>query len=119
MTTKLIWGFSEAKREDITSCVGPGWKKIVEDLIDDLISLGWDGTILQVKEKFGTLRFYIGSGNEALWARISEAENLSAVTCEVCGEPGQQYYDGWITTLCPTHAKEQGRELDDEDGRNF
>lgn len=55
---------------------------------------------VQVKEKFGTLRFYIAGGNDKMDSLISFAENLSGCTCEECGRPGTQDNGGWIKTLC-------------------
>lgn len=78
----------------------------------------------QVKEKFGTLRFYSIGGADYTQGLIDMAEGLSSRTCEVCGAPGRQTVDGrWILTLCPVHAQEKGRTTagedrneDDEDG---
>lgn len=81
--------------------VGPGWSPLIARLIEDLERLGWDGNIYQVKEKFGGLRFYIGSGTDAIHKRITEAENESYSICERCGKPGTLYQTGWWKTLCP------------------
>lgn len=88
--------------------VGPGWYGIIKRLIVDLIELGWDKQICQVKEKFGGLRFYINSGSEEIWQRIQLAESASYITCEKCGELGELRCGGWIQTLCDEHA--EGRE---------
>ena len=85
--------------------VGPGWLGIIKRLIEDLIELGWDKQICQVKEKFGGLRFYINSGSEEIWQRIKLAESASYITCQKCGELGQVRGDGWITTLCEEHSE--------------
>ena len=61
-------------------------------------------TVVQVKEKFGTLRFYIQAGTDAHYNYISFAESMSAVTCETCGKPGKRLGHGWIYTACETHA---------------
>lgn len=54
----------------------------------------------QVKEKFGTLRFYCPS-NDQIWKYISMAETLSAKICEVCGKWGKLREDrSWVQTLC-------------------
>lgn len=70
---------------------------------------------VQVKEKFGTLRFYYDGGDEYVRALENMAESMSARTCEVCGNPGKVYRDGWHSTLCPTHAKEQHREEEEDE----
>jgi hypothetical protein len=64
----------------------------------------------QVKEKFGTLRFYYWGGDEYCSGVESMAESMSAVTCEVCGSPGKLRHDGWIRALCDEHAAEYGVE---------
>jgi hypothetical protein len=69
---------------------------------------------VQVKEKFGTLRFYVNGASEVQYAAISMAESMSARTCEECGKPGKIYTDGWYRTLCEDHARESGRVYSDE-----
>lgn len=54
----------------------------------------------QVKEKFGTLRFYLTCGTDEMYDAIRVAEEESARTCEECGMPGEQRGGGWILTLC-------------------
>jgi hypothetical protein len=63
----------------------------------------------QVKEKFGTLRFYYHGGDEYIHGLAAMAESMSAVTCEDCGAPGQQRQGGWIRTLCDHHEAEHQR----------
>lgn len=88
--------------------VGPGWYGILKRLIEDLIELGWNKQICQVKEKFGGLRFYINGGSEDIFKRIHLAESASYITCEKCGELGEIRGGGWIQTLCDEHS--EGRE---------
>ena len=66
---------------------------------------------VQVKEKFGGLRFYVDRATEEHYNYINFAENMSYRTCEVCGSPGKRYTDGWHQVLCDAHAKEDGREM--------
>jgi hypothetical protein len=88
-----------------------GWYPLIQKLIEDLIQLGWDKQITQVKEKFGGLRFYINSGSTEIYDRISEAERASYSICEDCGEPGELRKDlGWYFTLCDTHHQEKKEE---------
>lgn len=67
----------------------------------------------QVKEKFGTLRFYAFGGDEKTAGMIELTEALSGRTCEECGASGKLTKGGWIRTLCRRHAAEQGREFED------
>jgi hypothetical protein len=64
----------------------------------------------QIKEKFGTLRFYYYGGDDYCRGVESMAESMSAVTCEVCGSSGKIRNGKWIRTLCDEHAKESGYE---------
>ena len=84
-----------------------GWNIIIKNLIEDLIELGWDKKIVQVKEKFGGLRFYVVSGSDEIYDRISTAEKESYETCETCGEKGELRLVGWYKTLCNKHHEER------------
>lgn len=88
--------------EDHISCVGEGWQPLVRTLIQDITAMGWDGELVQIKEKFGGLRFYIGSASKEIHDRISEAERQADVTCEQCGAPGELRNTSWWKTLCDT-----------------
>lgn len=80
--------------------ISSGWNQLVKDLIGDLIELGWNKEVCQVKEKFGGLRFYINESSEEVFRRIREAEEKSYTVCEVTGEPGKLRNDiGWWRTL--------------------
>lgn len=63
---------------------------------------------VQVKEKFGGLRFYVNSATDKHWNFISFAESMSYRTCEQCGAVGKTYTDGWHRTLCDIHAAMEG-----------
>jgi hypothetical protein len=65
---------------------------------------------VQVKEKFGGLRFYVQAATDAHYQYISFAESMSYRTCEQCGTPGKTYTDGWHMTLCDIHAAMNGKE---------
>jgi len=57
-------------------------------------------TLDQVKEKFGTLRFYYSGGDDYISGMVSLAESMTAVTCESCGNPGERRGGGWVHTYC-------------------
>ena len=71
--------------------------------------------VSQVKEKFGTLRFYYYGGDEKIDGMVRMAESMSGCTCEECGKPGRTNNNGWLRTLCEEHAKERGTFEEDED----
>ena len=55
----------------------------------------------QVKEKLGTLRFYVDGGDAATGAMIQMAETMSGRICELCGSPAKTNRDsGWMHTTC-------------------
>lgn len=56
--------------------------------------------VAQVKEKFGTLRFYVDNSNREVSGAIVLAELMSGRTCEYCGSPGTPRRGGWVKTLC-------------------
>ena len=64
---------------------------------------------VQVKEKFGGLRFYVQAATDKHYNFISFAESMSYRTCEECGAPGKTYTDGWHRTMCDIHAAMAGR----------
>jgi hypothetical protein len=82
-----------------------GWDKIIIDCHNKLKSIDPDYVIYQVKEKFGTLRYYFYSNHsdrDSMAKCVEEAEELSAVTCELCGDPGSLDREAyWVKTLCP------------------
>lgn len=61
----------------------------------------------QVKEKYGTLRFYMSFTSDAIEDIINEAEDESAITCEECGKPGYARDGGWVRTLCDSCEHER------------
>ena len=55
----------------------------------------------QVKEKLGTLRFYVDGGDTTTEAMIELAEAMSGRVCELCGSPAKTSRDsGWLHTTC-------------------
>ena len=101
-----------SNKPKITSCdffdVQVGWYPLIKNLIDELITLGWDKQVTQVKEKFGGLRFYINGGSDEIYNKITEAEKLSHETCELCGKKGElRTKIRWFTTLCDEHYEQK------------
>jgi hypothetical protein len=118
--------------------VGKGWSKIVKDLsikLEGMITKKYiEGSdinvmnfvdneeitdedipwprVVQIKEKFGSLRFYLNmhAYDEELEAEITKAEKLSAVTCEFCGAPGEIQGPGWLKCRCEDCKSKDSRE---------
>lgn len=116
---------AESRYESIKDKVNqPQWegsKKIItQEMIDEAKAKLDEETAkvpvaVQVKEKFGGLRFYVQAATDKHYSYISFAESMSYRTCEECGAPGKRYTDGWHRTLCDIHADMDGREQEVED----
>ena len=98
--------------------VGDGWYGIIHELSEKLEAMIAAQPAdkqhlfraLQVKEKFGTLRFYMTASTDEMNSAISHAEQLSAVTCADCGLPAQQEpRSGWWSTLCDRCAEDRDK----------
>ena len=80
--------------------VGEGWRSLVEKLVNDIAKIDPKVEVTQVKEKFGTLRFYISGGNDEVDNLIEKAERKSSTICEICGKKGKPRDLPWVLTLC-------------------
>lgn len=59
-----------------------------------------DFYVIQIKEKFGELRFYTSETSEKVEAIIRKYEDLSRKTCVECGKPAKFISTGWICPWC-------------------
>ena len=89
------WGIKNVQ-SDIESAVF----KVVPDACPQVVAS-------QVKEKFGSLRFYYDGGDEHISGIVRMAEAMSGSTCEDCGNVGQRISGGWIRVLCNTCNTEE------------
>lgn len=92
-----------------------GWLDIIEelskkleDLIIELKSKDSKSCVscwaTQVKEKYGTLHFYLATETDKMSALIAQAEQKSSKTCEICGKQGElNNRNHWYSTLCKEH----------------
>lgn len=99
--------------------VGDGWYELLLALSEDLQRLDPTLVATQVKQKFGTLRFYLAqsdlamrgeagamfslapqASDERVRARIQQAEKDSAGICEECGAPGHYHQGGYWHVSC-------------------
>ena len=107
-------GYHSISRRSAKKMVGPGWGKILDKLYD--VKPRWVH-VLQVKEKWGGLRFYTGGATDSFFDAIRTAEKESYETCELCGEPGKLREDlGWILTLCDRHYEDSKKEKNEGKG---
>lgn len=89
-------------KDDALKSVGKGWALLIHGLYSQIPSTV---RVLEVKEKFGTLRFYWeGHGELEEFEKLVEvAEAASHVMCEKCGAPGKRVTipEGyWAKTWC-------------------
>lgn len=90
--------------------VNDGWLPIIDQLCNTLQNMsdsdGLQIEAVQVKEKFGGLRFYVSQYDPNVEGLISKAEAKASKTCDVCGKDGKsRNINGWIATRCDEHAK--------------
>jgi hypothetical protein len=107
--TAMCWGFS----------CGDGWYNILNALMGNIQGhIDWKNkkeevvpqvTLDQIKEKFGTLRFYYSGGDDVIDGMVRMAESMTEVTCEECGNVGERRGGGWVHTYCT--PCEEAREL--------
>jgi hypothetical protein len=90
--------YNSIKREHALICVGDGWKDLINELYDKKPN---NVEVIQVKEKYGGLRFYVGSAPDEYLDLIDKCEHKSTTICENCGQPGKTIDDhGWLRTIC-------------------
>lgn len=102
----------EPNPEKWLSGVGPGWHGLV---LAAIALLPEGSKVLQVKEKFGALRFYYDfpenltdeTRRMCVFEYINAMEYASQFICEHCGRAGDLREDlGWMLTLCDDcHSK--------------
>lgn len=87
---------------------GDGWYKLIDDLCRDIYSYYNNNGgvpeyfyVEQIKEKYGSLRFYVTSAPTEVHDMIQVAEDKSYSICMHCGKPGRYRDDlSWVLTLC-------------------
>lgn len=85
----------------------PGWSDLVAELESQLERIAPDTEVIQIKEKFGGLRYYATGASTEGQALIAQYEERSFRVCQVCGTEGRLRSDrGWWTTLCDACAEE-------------
>lgn len=104
--TLMCWGFD----------CGNGWFKLIDDLCSEITHYCKSHNVeipevAQVKEKFGSLRFYLWGVHkdhfEQIYKFTDKANRFSLKTCEICGLSGKLDTNGWWRTLCAFHRKER------------
>ncbi len=95
-------------------CCGDGWFELVYELSREIMEhCAASGEtvplVVQVKEKFGALRFYADNTSEAIEDLIRKYEERSLGICEISGTPGELCgRRNWLKTLCEQEARKFG-----------
>jgi len=101
---ELVWGFR----------CHDGWSGIITELTEEIARIvggpesAPDLRVVEVKEKFGGLRYYAWCLPEAHALGIGKAKkrayDRSFETCEICGKPGRLVQSsGYWHTACREH----------------
>jgi hypothetical protein len=122
MHTCMHWGMEH----------GDGWYRLLDEgmariqYFCDLCPSGVQLVADQIKEKFGTLRFYYSvTGATEIEYQILEdlingMEGQSTRTCEVSGDHGYMCRrGGWLRTLSYKEARKSGYEASDEGQESY
>src|SRR3990167_1021456 len=88
--TCMCWGID----------TGDGWFTLIDDLCDQIMRTGIRVEAVQVKEKFGGLRFYFEPYDDQIGGLVSCTEAKSYTICDMCGGPGIPRKGGWVVTRC-------------------
>lgn len=97
--------FSNRKSIGLGIECGDGWFDLIYNLSEKLENLHQDLKVVQIKEKFGTLRYYLEVDTEESIKLIQEAENSSGNICEICGKSGTLIGKGWAKARCEEHKE--------------
>jgi len=97
---------------------GDGWFWLLDQLMSRICSYcEWNKVevpqVMQIKEKYGRLCFYINGGNDMINGMVWLAEDMSGSICETCGtnvNVGQT--QGWVYTICEVCREKNPRAQD-------
>lgn len=98
-TTAMCWGFA----------CGDGWYTLVDALCAEIRRHADEAgasvpVVQQVKEKYGSLRFYVAGADDWIHDLIWFADYLSGVICEECGASGYAIDADCYRTRCVAHG---------------
>ena len=96
-----------------------GWRKafgkqMCEEIRNVLIENNYlyKYRIVQIKEKYGSLRWYDWGGPQKVQDIIDKYEHISARTCIRCGRPATKISTGWICPFCDKCADKLSDRID-------
>ena len=94
-----------------------GWKRafgiqMCEEIRQTLLKADYlnDYRVVQIKEKFGQLRWYDNGAPESIFRELNDIiykyEDISERTCICCGRPATKISLGWISPFCDKCAND-------------
>jgi hypothetical protein len=100
---------------------GEGWYDLVYELCVEIEKIakekGLSGEnypqVVQIKEKFGSLRFYLDYGCKEIYDAIEKSEKQSGTICEFCGKPAEvkSTFTGWLKCACDDCLRERNDKM--------
>ena len=98
-----------------------GWRKafgirMCEDIKKALLDEGgykhlYNYRIMDIKEKYGSLRWYDVGSSKKVQKIIAMYEYISFRTCIICGDLADGFTEGWISPYCTKCEKEENLTL--------
>ena len=84
------------------------WLPLIQEIFDFCEYNSYNIKVMQIKEKFGTLRFYydvpMNKYRESLDQEIQKMCARTSDICQICGDsPAFEKSDGWISYRCEKH----------------
>lgn len=106
------WWYSAPYSYTELDAMPDGWRavfgeQLCEELREELIKANYldKYRIMQIKEKYGGLRWYDNGNTEKGYKIIRKYEELSYKTCIECGRPATKMSMGWISPFCDKCAE--------------
>ena len=100
-----------------------GWEPSIRKIAEKLEKLivkqiekdpqGWEYGFYrtsQLKEKFGSGRWYLSAGTDEMLKLTDEWEEQTEHICETCGKSGKIRGRGWLYASCWKHARKEDRD---------
>lgn len=109
---KWDWRYARPYEWTELDAMPDGWRKafgkqMCEEIRNALIEENYlyKYRIVQIKEKYGSLRWYDWASSKKVQDIIDKYEEISARTCICCGRPATKISKGWISPFCDRCAE--------------
>lgn len=114
---KNHWSYTPKYEWTNLDCMPEGWRKafgeqMCEEIRNALIKHNYlyKYRITQIKEKYGSLRWYDNGAPQEVYDIIHKYEWYSERICLCCGREATKMSLGWVSPLCDRCAKKIGIE---------